>query len=69
MMSPSRGKYIGLTETGSRVWDLLDEPRTAEEVCARMCREYEISPADCRAELDAFVLEMQKHGALAVTAA
>lgn len=65
MMDVERGKYIGLTETGARIWDLLAEPRSMEYLCAALCREYEISPTACRTEVEAFLIEMEKHGALA----
>ncbi len=64
MMSAERGKFIGLTATGTRIWELLGEPRTVDYLCTELCREYEISPTDCRNEVDGFVMEMEKHGAL-----
>ena len=68
MMNVERGKYIGLTETGARIWDLLAEPRTAEDLCAALCEEYDIAAEQCRTEVDAFVAEMQKQGALTADA-
>ena len=68
MMNVERGKYIGLTETGARIWDLLAEPRTVEDLCAELCQEYDITAGQCRAEVEAFVLEMQKQGALTADA-
>jgi len=64
MMSAERGRYIGLTETGARIWDLLVAPRTVEYLCAELCREFDVEPALCRAEVDAFIVDMEKHGAL-----
>ncbi|MBO9499205.1 MAG: PqqD family protein [Novosphingobium sp.] len=66
MMHVERGKYIGLTETGARIWDLLEEPRPLDDLCAQLCREYRISPSACRAEVEAFLLEMEKRGAVAI---
>jgi hypothetical protein len=68
LMSVERSKYIGLTETGARIWDMLDAPRTADYLCGELCREYEISPELCRTQIDAFLLDMAKQGALAVAA-
>jgi Coenzyme PQQ synthesis protein D (PqqD) len=66
MMNVGRGQYVGLTETGSRIWDMLAEPRPANDLCAELCREYEISPEACRVEVDAFLAELKKHGAVAI---
>lgn len=68
LMSVERSKYIGLTETGARIWDMLDAPRTVDFLCSALCREYEISPEICRTQIDVFLLDMEKQGALAVEA-
>lgn len=67
MMSPELGKFIGLTATGTHIWELLDEPRTAEYLCDHLCQEYDIEPAACRAEVGRFIVEMEKHGVLVST--
>lgn len=66
MMSAERGQYIGLTETAASIWDLLETPRTAEALCAELCKEFDVGAAVCRAEVDAFVLEMERRGALVI---
>lgn len=66
LMSIERSKYIGLTETGARIWDMLEAPRTADYLCGELSREYEISPELCRTQIDAFLLDMEKQGALAI---
>jgi len=67
MMNVERGKYIGLTETGARIWELLEEPRSVDYLCTELCREYEITSAICRTEIDAFVTVMSEQGALFAT--
>lgn len=64
LMSTERGKYIGLTETGARIWDMLEAPRTADYLCDQLCREYDITPELCRAQVDSFLLDMGMQGAL-----
>lgn len=66
LISVERGKYIGLTETGARIWDMLEAPRTSDYLCDELCREYEISPELCRTQIDAFIRDMEKHWALSV---
>jgi hypothetical protein len=64
MMNVEYGKYIGLTETGARIWELLEEPQTADYICTELCREYAVAPDVCRAKMDAFVVDMTAHRAL-----
>ncbi len=68
MMSAEHGRYIGLTETGARIWDLLAEPRTAADLCDALCSEYEISAGACRNEVDAFLHTMELQGAVVIDA-
>jgi hypothetical protein len=64
MMNVEQGKYIGLTETAARIWELLEEPQTADYICAALCKEYEVAPDVCLAKTNAFVIDMAAHHAL-----
>ncbi len=64
MMSPEHGKYIGVNEVGARIWELIETPSDVATVCEELQREFEVSPETCRAEVDSFLAEMEKHGAI-----
>lgn len=66
MMSAQKGKYIGLSSVGARVWELLETPRDIESLCNELEREFDVAPAVCRAEVDAFLKELAEHGAIAL---
>ena len=66
MMSAEKGNYIGLSEVGARIWDIIETPNDIEAVCAQLQEEYEVAPETCRAEVDAFLEELEKHGAIAL---
>ena len=66
MMSPEHGKYIGVNEVGARIWELIEAPRDVAAVCEELQREFEVSPEICKAEVDSFLAEMERHGAVAV---
>lgn len=66
MMSAKSGNYIGLSEVGARIWELIESPQTIEKVVAQLQEEYEVSAETCRAEVDAFLKELTKHGAVAL---
>ncbi len=66
MMSAEKGNYIGLSEVGARIWELLEAPRDVDAVCAQLQKEYDVAPATCRAEVESFLSELVKHGAIAL---
>ena len=66
MMSAEKGNYIGLSEVGARIWEIIETPSKLEAVCARLQQEYEVEPDVCRAEVEAFLNELVKHGAIAL---
>jgi hypothetical protein len=66
MMSAEKGNYIGLSDVGARIWELIDRPQDVDAVCDQLQREYEVTPETCRAEVETFLKEMVKHGAVAL---
>jgi hypothetical protein len=62
MFSPDQGAYFGLDPIGTRIWDLLEQPRSIDEICATLCREYEVDAERCRAEVAALVDDMRASG-------
>jgi hypothetical protein len=65
MMSAEKGNYIGLSEVGARIWELIETPREVEAVCAQLQQEYDVTPEACRAEVETFLDELEKQGAVA----
>ncbi len=66
MMSAEKGNYIGLSDVGARVWELIEAPQSLDEVCARLVQEFDVTPEVCRAEVEGFLNELVKHGAVAL---
>lgn len=58
MMSIERGEYLGLGGAGSRIWELLAEPVTPAEICARVTAEFEVDPDTCTADVVSFLGEL-----------
>ncbi|HEX6924136.1 MAG TPA: PqqD family protein [Longimicrobiaceae bacterium] len=46
------GRYYGLDEVGSRVWNMLDQPRTPREIADRLVEEFDVDRERCEADLD-----------------
>jgi hypothetical protein len=45
------GTYYGLDHVGARIWGLLQEPRTVEEIRDVLLSEYEVEPDRCERDL------------------
>lgn len=46
------GVYYSLNPVGARVWDLLQEPRTADELVARVVEEFNVAVDPCRHDVE-----------------
>lgn len=56
------GVYFGLDEVGSRVWTLLQQPRSVADLCAAIRAEYEVDADRCERALVALLGEMADAG-------
>ena len=66
MMSATSRHYVGLSEVGARIWELIEQPRSLDDVCAMLQGEYDVAPQVCRDEVEAFLKELMDHGAVAL---
>ena len=65
MMSAEKGNYIGLSEVGARIWELIETPQEVDAVCVQLQKEYDVPLDACRADVETFLNELVKHGAIA----
>jgi hypothetical protein len=62
MMSVTAGRYYGLNTVASRVWELLETPKTIAQLCAQICEEFEVDAQTCDAEVLKFVQDLIGNG-------
>jgi coenzyme PQQ synthesis protein D (PqqD) len=62
VMSVDLGRYFGLNLTAARVWELLEEPRTVDELCESLAQEYEVERGTCELEITALLEDLRKEG-------
>lgn len=60
MMDIEQGRYFSLNNIATRVWDLLENPLTPEEICIHLADEYEVEMTKCRAEVGELLKEMER---------
>ena len=66
ILSLKNGKYYGLNPVASRIWELIQEPRTPAEIQNAILLEYEVESEICRREVSAFLTQMAAEGLVLV---
>lgn len=58
LLSPIDFSYHAVDPVGSRIWDLLREPNTVDQVVESLMAQYEVDDARCRADVEPFLERM-----------
>ena len=66
MMSAEQGSYLRLSEVGARIWQLLEQPRTRDDLHTALVAEYDVSPDACGAAIDDFLATLAKRRAVRI---
>jgi hypothetical protein len=66
MMSLDLGKYFGLNEVGSRIWELLEQRRSMADLCASLQQDFDVDPDACHEEVSEFLVALAKEGLIQV---
>ncbi len=56
------GTYFGLNEAGTRVWHMLEERATTEEIIAALLEEYDVEESRLRREVEDLVATLSAKG-------
>lgn len=54
------GVYYGLNAVASRVWELIQQPRTVREIRDRILAEYDIEEASCTRDVIELLQQLQR---------
>lgn len=58
MMGQEQGEYYGLRDVAASLWHHLAQPRTADDLCALVAAEYDVTADGCRDDVLAFLQEL-----------
>ena len=61
------GTCFGFNQTATRVWRLLEGPRTIAELREALSNEFEVDPAECEAQLRDLLKDLEKEGLVEVS--
>ncbi|MBI2945736.1 MAG: PqqD family protein [Candidatus Wallbacteria bacterium] len=59
ILNMPRNSYVALDEIGRRIWELLESPHSAEELCRVLCTEFEGSEAEIVRDVTGFLEQLQ----------
>jgi hypothetical protein len=62
------GVYYGLDAVGARIWSLIQEPRTVNEIRDILLEEYEVEPERCERDLLVLLQRLAEEGLIEVEA-
>lgn len=68
-MSVEQGACYGLNGVGTRIWELLAEPRSIASLCEQLTNEYDVDADTCLQEVLDLVEELRVEGLVRVSAA
>ena len=66
ILSLKGGTYYGLDEVGARIWGLIQEPKTVEEIRDVLIEEYEVEPERCERDLISLLESLADEGLVEV---
>ena len=66
LLELSRGVYFGLNEVGTVVWQLVKEPTRVAALRDAICREYDVPPDRCLADVTSLLERMRDEGLVEV---
>ena len=64
LMSVDQGKYFGLDNVGSHIWDMIAQPRTVRQICDELMKQFKVDRAVCEADVTGFLEELQARSML-----
>lgn len=60
ILDTDRSLYFGLNPVAARIWALLEAPSTIDALVKQLCSEFAVSEAQCRADVEKCIDQMQE---------
>ena len=62
ILNLSSGVYFSLNRVGSRIWELIQEPRSVREVRDTLVGEFDVDPERCQQDIVSLLEELDAKG-------
>ncbi len=66
MMRIKSGMYYGLDDVGSRIWELITEPRQVSQVIDSLIEEYDVERTQCQVSTLDFLNQLFEEGLIRI---
>lgn len=66
MFSANEGMYYGTQVVGRRIWALIEEEVSVDEICEQLLDEFSVDRVTCEREVIQFVEQLAEEGLVAV---
>lgn len=67
IMSIESGNYHLINETGRRIWELLETPKTVAQLCDILAEEFAVEQETCQTEVLQFLVALRARQVVIVT--
>ena len=64
-----KGFCYGFNPTATRIWALIQTPRSVTDLCETLSQEFEVEPAEARPDVIALLEELKREGLVELTPA
>lgn len=68
MMSLEKGAYYGMDAIASRIWELIEVPRSVAELCDLLRTEFDVELHVCQRDVIAFLQDVKDHEIIRIVA-
>jgi len=68
ILGADAGQYFGLSAVGARIWELVQQEVQVSAICATLCAEYDVAPAQCERDVIELLTDLRAKGLLDVRA-
>jgi len=62
----NEGQCYGMDSIASKVWSLIEEPRSIEDICTTLESIYDVDPATCQSDVESLLSSLSKEGLVGV---
>ncbi len=66
ILNLKNGVYYSLDSVGARIWQLLQQPRTVDQIRTMVLEEYDVEPQRCERDLQELLQKLASEGLIEV---
>ena len=56
----NKGQCYGMDSIASKIWTMIEKPRSLEDICAELEILYDVDPDTCRADVESLLTSLSK---------